>query len=158
MSFCGGQHGAGRPTRLKQREMCFIAGFHAAFECSSDSGGTSITSEVDNIDFHTDISAKLIYWSVLNASAQTNSQTSIIQRSQERPDWLLRPTHVCPRETHLPTPHTHTHSWGPAGFILKVKSCWEAAAPHWWAWWSWHHAAHCTHMLICPQTWPDSST
>lgn len=64
--------------------------------------------------------------SVCSECRRTNQFTNLHhQTSQERPDWLLCPIHV------RSDTHAFTHSQGTL-FILKVKSCWEAEAPHWW--------------------------
>lgn len=86
---------------------------------------------------------KLIYWPALNASAQTNSQTSITNHHKSILTDCGGPCMSAQLKTRSRGPTLHLQ-----GRELRRGG----------GWWAWHCAAHCTHMLICPQTSSDSRT
>lgn len=86
---------------------------------------------------------KLIYWPALNASAQTNSQTSITDHHKSILTDCGGPCMSAQLKTRSRGPTLHLQ-----GRELRGGG----------GWWAWHCAAHCTHMLISPQTGSDSRT
>lgn len=98
------------------------------WSAAGDQGRTSIMLEVDNIDFHPNISASWyigLFWMQVHKPIHYPPSPNIT-----RAFWLIAVVPWMSAHQRSQNTHTHacTHSWGTL-LILKVKSCREA--PHW---------------------------